>query len=312
MSTRPNNPPGFTDFALLVTLSALFGASFMFTHWAVAEIPPLTVAASRVFIALLILLPLMLQSGQRLPRIGIVWLPAIASATLGYALPLSLVSWGQLRVQASLAAIFMAIMPLATVVLAHLFTRDEKLNRWKLAGVLCGLVGVVVLFGIDTLGNIGDADALSQLAILAAAVCYAINAIITRALVDVPRLPMLVVLMLVCSLIMVPISLIVESPYSHWPSWQALASVLILAVGPTAIATLLILVIVARQGASFISQINFMVPLFGVFLGWSILGERLSPDAWIALALVLLGIALSRRGNTHRGNKHRGNKQTGS
>ena len=272
----------------------------MFTHLAVAEIPPLTLAASRVFMALLILLPLMLHSGQTLPRFGIIWLPAVASAILGYALPFALVSWGQLRVPSSLAAIFMAIMPLITIIMAHLFTHDEKLNRWKVTGVLCGLTGVIVLFGVDTLRNLGGPDALSQLAILAAAACYAINALITRSLVSAPRLSMLVALMLVGSLIMIPLSLFVEAPFSGWPSWQACASVLILAVGPTATATLLILVIIKRQGASFLSQINFMVPLFGVFFGWTLLDERLAPSAWLALLIILLGVALSRRGNARR------------
>lgn len=302
MNINQKKAPDLTDFILLVTLAALFGASFMFTHLAVAEIPPLTLAASRVFIALLILLPLMLRSGQRLPRFGIIWLPAIASAILGYALPFALISWGQLRVPSSLAAIFMAIMPLITIVLAHLFTRDEKLNGWKIAGVLCGLAGVVVLFGVDTLRNLGGPDALSQIAILVATVCYAINALITRALVGVPRLSMLVALMLVGSLIMIPLSLLVEAPLSGWPSWQASASVLALAVGPTAIATLLILVIITRQGASFLSQINFMVPLFGVFFGWTLLDEQLEPSAWLALFIVLLGVALCRRGNAPRAN----------
>ena len=300
MNIQQRAAPELTDFVLLITLAALFGASFMFTHLAVAEIPPLTLAASRVFMALLILFPLMLHSGQTLPRFGIIWLPAVASAILGYALPFALVSWGQLRVPASLAAIFMAIMPLITIVLAHLFTHDEKLNRWKVTGVLCGLTGVVVLFGIDTLGNLGGPDALSQLAILAAAACYAINALVTRSLVGVPRLSILVTLMLVGSLIMIPLSLLVEAPISAWPSWQASASVLVLAVGPTAIATLLILVIIKRQGASFLSQINFMVPLFGVFFGWTLLDERLAPSAWFALLIVLLGVALSRRGNARR------------
>lgn len=290
--------PGFTDFALLVGLAALFGASFMFTHIAIAEIPPLTLAASRVAAATLILYPLMLRARQSLPGFGIIWLPVVASAIFGYALPFALVSWGQIRVPSSLAAIFMAVMPLVTILLAHLVTGDEKLNRWKMAGVLCGLSGVIVLFGIDTLSNLGGPDALAQLAILAAAVCYAINALITRALVGVPKFSMLAALMLTGALVMVPLSLYFESPLAIRPSWQALGALAALAIGPTAIATLMILVIIQRQGASFLSQINFMVPLFGVMFGWILLGERLSAQAWIALLIVLAGVALSKRGNS--------------
>jgi len=297
MKPSPKPAPDATDFLLLISLAALFGASFMFTHLAVAEIPPLSLSASRVFLALLILFPLMLKNGERLPAPGHIWLPAIASAVFGYALPFALVSWGQLRVPASLAAIFMAIMPLATIVLAHFYTDDEKLNAWKLAGVMCGLAGVIVLFGIDALRDLGGPNALAQIAILAAAVCYAINALITRSLVGTPRLSMLTLLMLIGSAIMLPASLYFEAPLTLNPSWQALGALLVLAIGPTATATLMILVIINRQGASFLSQINFMVPLFGVLIGWLALGERLEPSAWLALLVVLVGVALSRRGS---------------
>lgn len=297
MTPVSRQPPGIVDFALLVGLACLFGASFMFTHLAVADIPPITLATSRVVIASLVLYPIMLSARQRLPTFGKIWVPILASAVLGYALPFALVGWGQIRVPSGLAAIFMAVMPLATIMLAHVFTHDEKLNRWKIAGVLSGLLGVVVLFGFDALANIGGPDAIAQLAILAAAVCYALNALITRALVDIPKLSMLCALMISGSILILPVSLFFEAPLSIDPSWQAIASVAMLAIGPTATATLMILVIINRQGASFLSQINFMVPLFGVMFGVVLLDERLSANAWIALVFVLAGVALSRLGN---------------
>ncbi len=299
MTSNQQNVPNVKDFALLIGLAALFGASFMFTHIAVSEIPPITLAAARVAIAALILYPLMLRARQSLPVFGRIWVPIVASSVFGYVLPFALVGWGQLRVPSSLAAIFMAVMPLATLLLAHVFTNDEKLNRWKFAGVMCGLFGVVVLFGIETLSDLGGPDALAQLAILAAAICYAINALVTRTLVKVPKLSMLAALMLTGSCIMLPLGLLLESPLNVSPSWQALASLTALAVGPTAIATLLILVIIQRQGASFLSQINFLVPLFGVMFGWVLLGERLSTQDLVALLIVLIGVALSKRGINH-------------
>lgn len=300
MTPSQKSAPTLQDFALLVLLAGLFGASFMFTHIAVSEITPITVATARVAIAALILYPLMLWARQRLPKVGKIWLPIVASAIFGYVLPFALVSWGQLRVPSSLAAIFMAVMPLATILLAHVFTNDEKLNRWKLAGVMCGLLGVVVLFGINTLSHLGGPDALAQLAILAAAICYAINALITRALVRVPKFSMLAALMFTGALIMLPLAFLLESPLEANPSWQVLVAVAVLAIGPTAAATLLILVIIQRQGASFLSQINFLVPLFGVMFGWIVLGERLSTQAFVALFIVLIGVALSKRGNNQK------------
>lgn len=299
MTPSQQSAPGLQDFALLIILAALFGTSFMFTHIAVPEIPPITLATARVSIAAVLLYPLMLRVHQRLPSFGRIWLPIVASAIFGYVLPFALVSWGQLRVPSSIAAIFMAVMPLATILLAHVFTNEEKLNRWKFSGVMCGLLGVVVLFGFETLTNLGGPDALAQLAILAAAICYAINALITRALVSVPKFSMLAALMLTGAIVMLPLALMVEPPLAARPSWQALGSLAVLAVGPTATATLLILVIIQRQGASFLSQINFLVPLFGVMFGWVLLGERLSSQDFVALFIVLIGVALSKRGNSH-------------
>lgn len=288
--------PGGTDYALLIALAAVFGASFLFTGISVREIPPLTVVSGRLFVALLILYPTMRLSGQALPPIGPVWWPIAASAFFGNALPFTLVSWGQMRVDAGLTSIFMAFMPLATVVLAHTFTHDEKLDGWKMSGVLCGLFGVIVLFGTDALGGVGN-DSVRQLAILAAAFCYAVNAIITRQLVRVPRQSMVAALILAGSAMMVPASLLLEQPWTLTPSAPALGALLALAIGPTALATLMILVIIDRQGASFLSQINFMVPIFGVAFAAIFLGERLASNAWIALILILVGIALSRRGS---------------
>ncbi|MBX2837426.1 MAG: DMT family transporter [Gammaproteobacteria bacterium] len=287
--------PRLSDYALLTGLAIIFGSSFMFTSIAVQELSPVVLAWLRVFIALLILYPLMWMAGEHLPKSGRLWLFIVASALFGNAIPFWLIGWGQIKVEAGLTAIFMAIMPLTTIVLAQFFTQDEKLNRWKVCGVLFGLAGVIVLMGWDALRSIGD-DTLRQLAILLAAVCYAINAIITKQLLSVPKKSMIAALMLSSVLLLLP-WLLIEAPWSVRPSATAIGAVVMLAIGPTAIATLLILVIIDRQGASFLSQINFMVPVFGVLFGTVFLAERLSPNAYIALVLILVGVALSRWGN---------------
>jgi len=295
----PPSTPGAVDYAVLTGLAAMFGASFMFTNISVAEIPPLTVAAGRLFLALLILYPIMRLAGQRLPPPGAIWLTIFAAALFGNALPFSLISWGQVRVEAGLTGIFMAIMPLATIALAHVFTGDEKLNRWKVAGVLFGLLGVVVLMGPDSLATLGD-QTIRQLAIIGGALCYAVNAILTKKLVTLPKRSMITALMLVASLQLVPISLALDQPWQLTPSAGAAAALLVLAIGPTALATLIILIIIDRQGASFLSQINFMVPVFGVLFGAVFLSERLSSNAYVALMIILSGVALSRWGNQRR------------
>ena len=168
-----NQSPNSLDYMLLFGLSAIFGMSFIFTNISVQEIPPLTVAAGRLLIALLIVYPIMRIQKQRLPAIGKIWLTIFLSGLLGNALPFALISWGQVKVEAGLAAIFMAVMPLATIVFAQFLTVDERINRWKLIAVLLGFAGIVILMGFDSLSDLGD-ETLRQLAILLAAFCLSL------------------------------------------------------------------------------------------------------------------------------------------
>lgn len=290
---------GLTDYVLLTGLAVIFGASFILTNVAVQSISPLTVATSRILLAAAMLYPLMRLKGQVLPAKGRIWLFIIAAAFFGNALPFALISWGQVSVDAGLTAILMAVMPLITVLLAHVTTTDEKMNRYKLIGVACGLIGVVVLMGWDQLGGLGD-NMIRQYAIAIAAVCYAINSIITKQLTGVARLPMMTALMLAATFMLLPFALVLESPWTQTPSASAIGAVVTLAIGPTALATLIILNIIDRSGATFLSQINFIVPLAGVFMAWLFLDEVLPTSAWIALCIILVGIGLSRLGNDKR------------
>lgn len=282
-----------TDYALLLLLSVLFGTSFTLTSVGVRDIPPLTLVAGRLLLAFLILYPLMRLNHQKMPAVGRIWWVILASALFGNALPFGLISWGQQSVQAGLTAVFMAVMPLVTLLLAHWLTDDEKLDRWKLMGVILGMLGVVVLIGRSALDTLGD-DLIRQSAILLGAVCYAINAIITRQLTGLPRWSVMSALMLMGSLLLLPFSVLIDLPWQLRPAWSSIAAVVALAIGPTAIATVMILVIISRQGASFLSQINFLVPVFGMIFGVTLLNEQLPTNAYVALAIILAGIGLSK------------------
>lgn len=289
----------WTDYALLLGLSVLFGTSFTLTSIGVRDIPPLTLAAGRLFLAFLLLYPLMRLNRQRMPAPGGVWWIILASALFGNALPFGLISWGQESVQAGLTAVFMAVMPLVTLLLAHWLTDDEKLDRWKLIGVLLGMLGVVVLIGRSALDALGD-DLIRQSAILLGAICYAINAIITRQLTGLPRWSVMSALMLMGSVLLLPVSLLVDMPWQLRPAASSMAALVTLAIGPTAIATVLILIIISRQGASFLSQINFLVPVFGMLFGVTLLNEQLPTNAYVALVIILAGIGLSKLSSRQR------------
>ncbi len=294
--------PALADYGLLFLLALVFAASFSFTSMSLAHFPPLTVTAIRLLLASIITLPIMLLAKQKLPGKDRIWLYIFASAFFSNALPFSLIAWGQVTVSAGLTAIFMAIMPLATLMIAHGFTDDEKLNRWKLLGVFLGLLGVLVLIGFDSLKALGD-QTFRQMAIVAAALCYAINAVITKKLVTLPKKAMICALMLAATLMTAPLSLLIDNPWTINPPLSAALPLLALAIGPTALATFMILIIIERQGASFLSQVNFLVPVFGVLLAGALLHESLPLKGYLALSIIMLGLALSRFGASKKNEK---------
>ncbi|WP_350333002.1 DMT family transporter [Coralliovum pocilloporae] len=284
--------PGLREYAFLVLLAAIWGASFMFTELAIETIPPATTTILRVGLGALTLLVIVRVIGQSLPR-GRIWIWIFAAGFFGNALPFTLIAWGQQQIDSGLAAILMALMPLTTILLAHALTDDEKMTPAKLMGVLFGLAGLVVLIGPSKLLLLGG-ETISQLAVAFAASCYGLNAIITKKLVHLPRRAMVASVLLAGFILLLPVSAISDQPWTLQPSWTSLWAIVVLGIFQTALATLMMMTLISWQGASFFAQINFLIPLFGVFWGALFLAERPSANAWLALVLILIGIAITR------------------
>lgn len=281
------------DFILLVVLGAIWGSSFLFIKLAVATIPPLTLVAGRLVLAALVLWLVMRLRGLVLSRQAGLWARFVTIAAIGNVMPFTLISWGEQRIDSGLAAILMSTMPLATAVLAHAFTQDERLTRWRASGVACGFAGVVVLVGPDALASLGG-EVTGQLAVVLAACGYAAASIVARGLHGLPAVVTGTAVLLVAAAIAVPASLAFERPWTVAPSAISLAAVAALALLCTAAAYMILFRLVTTVGATFLAMNNYLVPLFGVLWGATILSERVSPTALAALALVLAGIALTQ------------------
>ena len=161
-------------------LSLLWGGSFFFTGIAVKELPPLTIVVLRVGLAAAMLtLVLRLLGAQSSPRRGPPGAAFFGMGLLNNAIPFCLIVWGQTHIASGLAAILNATTPLFTVVVAHVLTDDERMTGNRLAGVLIGIVGVVVTIGPGAFSGLGG-DVLAQLAVLAAAVSYAFAGVFGR------------------------------------------------------------------------------------------------------------------------------------
>jgi drug/metabolite transporter (DMT)-like permease len=293
--THASGPPGLADYGLLLLLGVIWGASFTFIKIAVSTVPAIPTTLIRITITVVLMTALLYWLGQRLPPWGRTWWFVFLSALLGNALPFLLIAWGEEKVDGALAAILMSPSPLAAAVLAHFFTTDEKLNRYKVAGIVLGVAGIIVLMGFDTLTKLGD-NALHQLAILAAGCCYGANVVINRGLTGGSAFGNVTSVMIVSMAVLVPLGLL-PGVWSFTPSTASLTAIVTLAILSTGIGTLLMLNLVRRQGAAFTAQVNFLVPLFGVLVGALLLAERPHPRAFAGLALILIGVAIARRGS---------------
>lgn len=285
--------PNYRDYAMLLLLASIWGASFLFIKIAVDTIPPLTITAGRISLAAVILFTAMKFAGQQRPKGLRVWALIAGAALFGNVLPFTLISWGETNVDSGLAAILMAIMPLSTLILAHFFTEDEPLTLRKIIGLIVGFSGIIILIGPSAIQNLG-AQLLAQLAIALGAVCYSISSMLSKRLNLLPGRTLAAWVMIISAIMVLPACLIVDQPWTLSPDPKSIAAVIILGIFPTALAMLLLLQILRNHGASFLSMNNYMVPVFGVIWGALFLAERPSPESAIALVLILSGIAITR------------------
>jgi drug/metabolite transporter (DMT)-like permease len=284
---------GRREWSMLVVLSVLWGGSFLFVGVSVRELPPITVAALRVALAALALVAVLQMRGASLPRSAAVWRAFLLMGVLNNVIPFTLIAWGQSHIAAGLASILGATTPLFTVVVAHYFTSDEKMNAQRLVGVAVGFGGVVVLMGSSALRAIG-ADLLAQAAILAAAFFYAVSGVYARRFnrMGVAPLATTAGMLTVSSAVLIPAALIIERPWTlPTPSAMVLASILALAFVSTAFAYLLYFRILATAGTTNLLLVTFLIPVSAIALGALVLGERLEPKHFAGMALIGIGLA---------------------
>jgi drug/metabolite transporter (DMT)-like permease len=284
------------EWALLLSLVAMWGSSFMFNKLAVASVPPATVVAGRLALGTITLLVLLYARGLRLPPLGPIWGAYALLGFLGNALPFFLIAWGQQVVDSALAGILMAAMPLATLVLAHFVVHGEHMTTNRLAGFVLGFLGIVFLMEPAAVAGIGGAaiQILAQLAVLGGALCYSANSVLARLLIKTDFLVAATGTLLVAAALMLPIALLHDKPWTLHPSGASLGSIVWLGVGPTAIATICYFRLISSAGPTFMSLVNYLSPAIAVFLGVTLLGEKPGVAAYAGLTCILLGIAISQ------------------
>ncbi|MCI3204505.1 MULTISPECIES: EamA family transporter [Pandoraea] len=271
-------------------LSTLWGASYTFIKIGVATIPPLTLIAARTLIAGSALLLWMRVQRIAMPRDPAVWRRFFVQALLNSVVPFTLIAWAERSVDAGLATILNSASPVMAFLGTWLITRHERMTVRKSFGVVSGLAGICLVVGVSAFGGLGQ-QLVPQLAIVTATVCYAAAAIYGRSFAGLsPAVPAAGSL-IVGAALLVPVSLLVDRPWTLHPSWQSLMALAALALFSTAIAFVIYFRLVQTLGSvGTTAQAYLRVPI-GVAISVVFLGESLSTSAWLGLACVVAGVA---------------------
>ena len=300
-STPKRNTICTLNWAILAALGFIWGGSFLGVEISLLSFGPMTVAAIRVTVAAIILLIYAYILGDGLPRISSktdkrVWLHCLGMALFANALPFSLLSWGQQTVTSGFAGISMALVPLFVLPLSHKLVPGERLSRERLTGFLFGFLGVLLLIGGEKISvnqPYTPILLLAQVACIAASCCYAMGTVITKLCPPVNTVSYAACGLMLASFMLLPTALWFEGiPES--PNNLSIAAVVYLALFPTAIATILLTILVRRAGPPFLSLVNYQVPIWAVVIGVTCLGEMLPGHFLIALGIILGGFFISQ------------------
>jgi drug/metabolite transporter (DMT)-like permease len=289
-ATHPPRPNMAAEFALLLLLATLWGGSYSFIKLGVATIPPITLIAARTAIAGILLLTIMHARGLRMPRDAATWRRFLFQACLNSVIPWTMIAWGERSLDAGLATILNSTSPIFTFFLTFAITRHETLSVRKLFGVLAGLAGICLIVGVQALNGLGE-QLVAEIATVMAAVCYAGGAIFSRGFKGLDPMAPAAGSLLCGAAILIPVSLVLDRPWTLAPSANSLLALLSLALFSTALAFVIYFRLIQTLGSvSTTAQAYLRVPL-GVALGVVLLGETLTSTVWIGLGCVVIGVA---------------------
>lgn len=282
-----------SDWTTLIILALTWGAAFMFIGVAVREVAPLTYVWLRVTIAAAAMWVWVAWRGEPagLPRS--IWGAVLFLALFNNVIPFILFGWGQTHIASGLASILNATTPIWGVVVAHVFTADEKISPRKLAGVSLGFGGVALMIGPSLLGGLGN-NLLAQLACVTAALCYAFAGVYARRFRRMGVSPIAVTTgqLTASAIVMLPLALIVDQPWTAaMPSLQAIGAILALGVASSAFGYVLYFRLIDRAGATNALLVTLLVPPVAILLGALFLSEAIGVRDIAGLGLIALGLA---------------------
>ena len=289
------------DWILFGILTLLWASAYAFTRLAVSRdvpelgLPPALIISARLTLGAFILLGVAFVSGQKWPPLKDwhSWLAMGVMGGIGTAAPFYVITTAQQTVNSSLAALYVAAAPLFVAILAHLIFTDDRLTPRSVAGLLVGFCGVGLLLGPDAIQNFGSASVTAQLLCLLGTAFYAIATITARSAKEIPSFVFAAGFVSFAAMLSWPLLLWVDFT-ALTPSRLSLAGVFGLALGPTALASVVYLILVSRTRATFLSMTGYTIPVASTIIGYLAFKELQTSLAVLAFGLILFGIFLSQ------------------
>ena len=285
--------PKTIDYILLSILSLIWASAFFNIKIATYSFGPLTIAFLRIFLGAILIATLCFFKNIKIEAFSKDWYWFALIGFVNLVIPFFLIAYGVQKIQSNLAAILMSTTPLSSAILAHFFTNKEKINFTKIIGVMVGFAGIIVLFSDNILIN--NENFFHALMILVGSTFYVIGGILTLKISKKKNENLTSSILIWGALIIFPIAMYYEQPWNLVPRLDSTISLIYLGIFPTGIAWLIRFHILKKNGLVFHSQVAYLIPIFGVILGYVFLKEVITLKVLIALIAVIIGFYFVRR-----------------
>ena len=280
--------PKIIDYVLLTFLALIWSSAFFNIKIATYSYGPVTIALGRVIFGAIPVLLLCAYKKIKIEAFSKDWHWFAIIGFINLVAPFFLISYGVKSVQSNLAAILMSTTPLSSTILGHFFTKNEKFNFIKTFGILIGFSGIIYLFSDNLLIN--DNNFISALAILLGSTCYVIGGVLTLKISKKKNENVTGSILIWAIIILVPLTAFIEKPWNLYPSIQSTVSLIYLGVVSTGLAWLLRFRILKNNGLIFQSQVSYLIPIFGMILGYIFLKEVITPKIIVSAIAILIGL----------------------
>jgi drug/metabolite transporter (DMT)-like permease len=280
--------PKITDYALLTFLALIWSSAFFNIKIATYSYGPITIALGRVLFGAIPVILLCSYKKIKIEAFSKDWHWFAMIGFINLVAPFFLISYGVKSVQSNLAAILMSTTPLSSTILGHLFTKNEKFNFIKTFGILIGFFGIIYLFSDNLLIN--DNNFISALLILLGSTCYVIGGVLTLKISKKKNENVTGSILIWAIIILIPLTCFIEKPWNLNPSMLSTVSLIYLGIVSTGLAWLLRFRILKNNGLIFQSQVSYLIPIFGMILGYIFLNEMITPKILVSLIAVLVGL----------------------